>query len=152
MLVIDLSDGGRSQGLTLYLAGALDSRAGATLATVLEAMAVPAGARVTVDTAHVRFCDWAGLNGLLDAHRRLAIGGADLRVVRPSARVRSMLHIAHGDWLLSDPVAPAPVSPAAPAPSRWRAAFRHRASPNLRGLPSKSQSRGPRLRLCKPVG
>ena len=76
------------------------------------------GASVHLDLGDVTFMDSSGLHVLLAASRRAALVGAQLRLVRVSARVQRLIELTGTQAVLEQrPANPEAAEPYVPAPS-----------------------------------
>jgi anti-sigma B factor antagonist len=75
------------------------------------------GAAVHLDLGDVTFMDSSGLHVLLATARRASLVGAELRLVRMSARVQRLIELTGTQAVLEQPLArPKPAEPYVPSP------------------------------------
>lgn len=86
------------------VAGEIDLATAPDLETVVSAC-LANHQHVDLDLRDVTFMACAGVNALISCRSRAAAAGAALAVVRPSAAVERIVHVARVSWLL-DPFVP----------------------------------------------
>jgi anti-anti-sigma factor len=97
------------------------TNAGGLRAALLEAAVLGSGTLV-VDMAQTQFCDSAGLNVLVRAHKRARAGGGELLLVIGAAAVLRIFAVTGIDHLipnfpnLEQALTPAPAVPGLPGP------------------------------------
>ena len=74
------------------------------------------GTAVHLDLGDVTFMDSSGLHVLLATRRRASLVGAEMRLVRVSARVQRLIELTRTQAVLEQPLArPAPAEPYVPS-------------------------------------
>jgi anti-anti-sigma factor len=87
--------------LRLELGGEIDlSSAPGLLDSLLSAALASDHAQVVIDLRHVTFIDSCGLGAIVETHRRLALDGSHLVIVRPSGLVRRLFETTGLDSML----------------------------------------------------
>jgi anti-sigma B factor antagonist len=80
-------------GTVVLVTGELDVATVPVLAHFLRGLITRQGAHLVVDLTGLTFCDCAGLNALLDTHRRAEAAGGWLRLCSVTARTEMLLKI-----------------------------------------------------------
>lgn len=86
---VDLTSGGP----VVTLAGELDVATAPAATACFDVFDVRCNPRVVVDVAGLSFCDCAGLNAFVHAHRRALVGDGWYRLCDTSALLRKMIGI-----------------------------------------------------------